>query len=115
MPQQFEKLDQNSQEDILKRIKHTKVEIPLPIELTSEEDEQLLNLLQKARKAEDQGDLKQAIVFYREYKEQYLNLKEEKQPKKEKENDLEFQERALECLEGLLEQGADKGWAFRGV
>jgi len=39
MPQQFEKLDHNSQENILNKIKPSKAEIPSFIELTSGEDE----------------------------------------------------------------------------
>ena len=77
MPKQFEKA--NNQEQELSKINPRKVNIPKPIELTPEQDENLLDLAIKARTAEKQGDIKTAIEFYREYKEQYMKLKGEKE------------------------------------
>ena len=80
MPKQFEKIRETTKE--LNKINPTKVNIPKPIELTQEQDENLLDLAIKARTAEKQGDLKTAIKLYQEYKEQYIKLKDIK----EKEN-----------------------------
>ena len=77
MSKQFEKA--NNQEQELSKINPRKVNIPKPIELTPEQDENLLDLAIKARTAEKQGDLKTAIGFYREYKERYIRLKERKE------------------------------------
>ena len=100
MSKQFEKA--NNQEQELSKINPRKVNIPKPIELTPEQDENLLDLAIKARTAEKQGDLKTAIGFYREYKERYIRLKGEKGIEKgencesiETENDQNFKKKLL--------------------
>ena len=110
MPEQFKKID--NQELELSKIKPTKVNIPKPIELTPSQDENLLGLANKAKQAEEQGDLKKAIEFYQEYKDEYLKLKKESRKEKihlrEKEDDQEFQKKAIDYIQTLLSQGADK-------
>jgi len=108
MPEQFKKID--NQELELSKINPTKVNIPKPIELTPSQDENLLGLANKAKQAEEQGDLKKAIEFYQEYKDEYLNFKEEKERihLREKGDDQEFQKKAIDYIQTLLSQGADK-------
>ena len=65
MPEQFKKID--NQEPELSKIEPTKVNVPKSIELTPQQDENLLDLANKAKQAEEQGDLKKAIGFYQEY------------------------------------------------
>jgi len=116
MPKQFEKA--NNQEQELSKINPRKVNIPKPIELTPEQDENLLDLAIKARTAEKQGDLKTAVGFYQKYKEQYSKLKGDKEKEEqsiETENDQEFQEKALEYIQTLLDQGADKDYIAQGL
>ncbi len=94
MPEQFKKID--NQELELSKINPTKVNIPKPIELTPHQDENLLGLANKAKQAEGQGDLKTAIEFYQEYKDEYLNFKEEKERihLREKGDDQEFSKKS---------------------
>jgi len=117
MPEQFKKID--NQELELSKIKPTKVNIPKPIELTSQQDENLLGLANKAKQAEGQGDLKTAIEFYQEYKDEYLKLKKESRKEKihlrEKEDDQEFQKKAIDYMQTLLSQGADKNYVAIGL
>ena len=113
MPEQFKKIDK--QETELNKINPTKVNIPKPIELTSQQDENLLDLANKAKQAEEQGDLKKAIGFYQEYKDEYLNLKKERIHLREKEDDQEFQKKALDYIQTLLSQGANKDSVARGL
>mgnify|MGYP000541037332 CR=1 FL=1 len=82
MPDQLEKLTPKEE---LGKIKPTPVEKKEPIELTEEEDKYLIDLLKKAKKAEEKGDLETAINLYLQYKEEFKALREKKEKEKKKE------------------------------
>src|SRR4030066_300564 len=58
--------------------KPSRPEVPAPLELTEEEDKHLLDLLNRAKEAKAEGDLKGAIELLSSYKEEYSRLRKER-------------------------------------
>ena len=105
MPEQFEKFREREE---LEKIEPTPVEKKEPIELTKEEDEHFIDLLNQAKEAEKKGDLDQAIKLYLQYKEEYQALREKKEGKKETKEETEEIEKnyeKYECLKTLEGHG----------
>jgi len=88
MPTQFEKFVPGEE---MAKLKPTSPETKEPLELTKEQDEHFIGLLQKAKQVEKQGDLEQAIKLFQQYKEEYQALREEKKAK-------DFEKEGLEAL-----------------
>src|SRR6056297_2224320 len=90
-PEQINKDKKTDYKEILQQIKPEEGDFN-SVELTEEENEKLLSLLKKARKAENDGNLKKAIKLYQEYINQFSKIKEEKR-KKEEEKEEEKKEK----------------------
>ena len=99
MPEQFGKF---TPQEELANLKPTPLETKEALELSKEQDEHLVDFLQRAKQAEEQGNLEQAIKLYLQYKEEYQVLKEEKETQ-EKRDDEEKKRNYenYECLKTL--------------
>ena len=96
-PEQFERLPTEEPEKEEEKLKPEK---PEEIELTPEQDKELLGLIKKAREAEKQGNLKETIELLQEYKERLLTIQEEKK-REEREIEEERNYENYECLKTL--------------
>ena len=96
-PEQFERLPAEESEKEEEKLKPEK---PEEIELTPEQDKELLGLIKKAREAEKQGNLKETIELLQEYKERLLTIQEEKK-REEREIEEERNYENYECLKTL--------------
>ena len=76
MSEQFSKFSENPEE--LGMIQPGEIDVPKPMELTEEEDRDLLNLLTQAQQAEKTGDLQAASDLYSQYRTEYQRLRHEK-------------------------------------
>jgi len=118
MPEQFRKF---TPEEELARLKPTPVETKEPLELTKKQDEHLVDLLQRAKEAEKQGELEQAIKLFQQYKEEYQALREEKEGKefeslssKELTEQYESQKEILEKV-GILKKLSCGEMGIKGI
>ena len=97
-PEQFERLPAKESEKEEEKLKPEK---PEEIELTPEQDKELLGLIKKAREAEKQGDNEEAIILLQDIKERLSKIKEGKDKEKEKEEERNYENYGcLKTLEG---------------
>src|SRR6056297_2799364 len=87
-PEQVNKDKDINYQEVLQQIKPDEGDFK-SVELTEEEDQKLLSILKKARKAENDGDFKKAIELYQEYINQFSKIKEEKEEEKKEKEELE--------------------------
>jgi len=105
MPEQFEQLNSQTDDSELGKIQPVDTEVPESIELTTKEDQELLDTLDQAKQAENHGDHEAAINLYNSYKESYQKFID-RQKQIELEKSGEGENRELEFFEELLAQGA---------
>jgi len=118
MPYQFEKYAPGEE---LARLKPSAPETKEPLKLTKKQDEHLVDLLQRAKEAEKQGELEQAIKLFQQYKEEYQALREEKEGKefeslssKELTEQYESQKQILEKI-GILKKLSCGEMGIKGI
>lgn len=70
----------NGQE--MQSIRPENVRIPAPVELTPEENEELVDMLKRAKEAEDTGNTQEAYGLYLKYKEMYNAIRKQRQIEK---------------------------------
>ena len=74
-PEQVNKDKDINYQEVLQQIKPDEGDFE-SVELTEDEDEELLSILKKARKAEKKGNINRAINLYKKYKEKFQNIKD---------------------------------------
>src|SRR6056297_3341160 len=103
-PEQVNKDKNINYQEVLQQIKPDEGDFE-SVELTEDENEELLSILKKARKAENDGNLEKAIKLYRQYINQFSKIKEKKE--KEEEKELEPTERDKEIWEEIKKGNFD--------
>jgi len=74
-PEQVNKDKDINYQEVLQQIKPDEGDFE-SVELTEDEDEELLSILKEARKAEKKGNINRAINLYKKYKEKFQNIKD---------------------------------------
>jgi len=118
MSEQFSKFNELPENEFDK-VNPSSAEVPNPIDLTAEEDQSLIDVLQRAREAEKAGDHQSAAALYGQYKDEYKRIKQEKLGGElgEKIGLLEQYQSQLQILEtaGVLQELSDGTKGIVGI
>ena len=103
-PEQFERLPAEQPGEEEEKLKPEK---PAELELSPEQDKELLSLIKKARQAENQGDNEEAIILLQDIKERLSKIKEEREGRERRKP--EITEEDWKAMEDGLEACREKG------